>query len=581
MFNSCTSALMQLILQYGVHLGDAGGFGPRDEIGYFLARSEYGKAKRKRTALLGAPHAKGYIAALQCTQVQQAYVDSVRKHLVAEATKRDVRFVLVSTFMAYTNNCLFGGTLCAIKKICDEVGALLILDETLGSLRLGPLCSYTLAKGFKPHAFLLGSKTFMVASLWVLPSLKKQFDKMLPNLAGMHITRGTLDLFEKIVRYICTINISKRVEEGEALRKHLGIDGGGLFWWVSKPPKSNKLQELIMPALNTFRFKNRILIPLDFKFGPFTKQLKLLRKDEKKRKLQREKGKDWQAESRARKKARVRQEVLVKLVDLPEDLALSLLALKDNRHREVSIVGSDPVAAVGNKTGRQMRRWPNALDACKAVLKAFGMKRQKIMTPIRLWNLPNAPPTPQALHVDGACSILVPVARDGRNVDFLALHEEKFVRVQVHIPFGKAILFNGCVFHGGAAGIRGIENAAIHFNIEMDGNGETFQYWFLSKFNRVEAKPFFKPGIVKSDGTIDKKCLAEYGCPKLEMFKGLMVGWYPECAEWDGVELQSQTPFDICDMETYMKNHHVAERSGSSRKQLALMQTNRSSGSST
>ena len=74
MFNSCTSALMQLILQYGVHLGDAGGFGPREEVGYFLARSEYGKAKRKRTALLGAAHAEGYIAALQCTLVQQAYV---------------------------------------------------------------------------------------------------------------------------------------------------------------------------------------------------------------------------------------------------------------------------------------------------------------------------------------------------------------------------------------------------------------------------------------------------------------------------------------------------------------------------
>ena len=87
-FNSCTSALMQLILQYGVHLGDAGGFGPRDEVGYFLARSEYGKAKRKRTALLGAPHAEGYIAALQCTLVQQAYVDAVREHLFAEARKR-------------------------------------------------------------------------------------------------------------------------------------------------------------------------------------------------------------------------------------------------------------------------------------------------------------------------------------------------------------------------------------------------------------------------------------------------------------------------------------------------------------
>ena len=147
-------------------------------------------------------------------------------------------------------------------------------------------------------------------------------------------------------------------------------------------------------------------------------------------------------------------------------------------------------------------------------------------------------------------------------------------------------MHNGCVFHGGAAGTRGIENAAIHFNIGMDGNGATFQYWFLHKFDRVEARPFFKPGIVKPDGSIDKKCLAEYGCPKLEIFKGLMVGWYPECKEWDGVQLQGRTPLHICNLETYMKSQHVEESSGGSgglgsrRRQLALMQTNRSSGSS-
>ena len=67
----------------------------------------------------------------------------------------------------------------------------------------------------------------------------------------------------------------------------------------------------------------------------------------------------------------------------------------------------------------------------------------------------------------------------------------------------------------------------------------------------MEATHYFQPGIVKPDGTIDTDRLREYGCPKIDTFKGLMVGWYPECAEWDGVELQSQTPFDICDMETY------------------------------
>ena len=58
-FNSCTSALMQLILQYGVHLGDAGGFGPRMRS-FFMSRSGMAN-EEKRTALLGDPHAEGYI----------------------------------------------------------------------------------------------------------------------------------------------------------------------------------------------------------------------------------------------------------------------------------------------------------------------------------------------------------------------------------------------------------------------------------------------------------------------------------------------------------------------------------------
>ena len=36
MFISCTSALVRLVLgEHGIHLGDAGGFGPKDEIGLF------------------------------------------------------------------------------------------------------------------------------------------------------------------------------------------------------------------------------------------------------------------------------------------------------------------------------------------------------------------------------------------------------------------------------------------------------------------------------------------------------------------------------------------------------------------
>ena len=117
-------------------------------------------------------------------------------------------------------------------------------------------------------------------------------------------------------------------------------------------------------------------------------------------------------------------------------------------------------------------------------------------------------------------------------------------------------------FHGGAAGTRGIENAAIHFNIGMDGNGETFQYWFLHKFDRVEAKPYFKPGIVKPDGTIDKNVWQSMVALNWKCCKVLMIGWYPECAEWDGVELKGRTPLHVCNLETYMKSQHVEESSG-------------------
>ena len=135
MFKSCTSALLQLILQYGVHLGDAGGFGPKDELGFFKTNSEYGKAKRNRTALLGVPHEDGYIAQLKSPVVQQDYVESVKKYLEEEMENREIRFVVLSTFMAYTAHCLSGGTLRQIKQICDNLGIQLIMDETLGALQ--------------------------------------------------------------------------------------------------------------------------------------------------------------------------------------------------------------------------------------------------------------------------------------------------------------------------------------------------------------------------------------------------------------------------------------------------------------
>ena len=115
MFNLCTSALLQLILQYGVHLGDAGGFGPRDELGFFKTNSDYSKAKRNRTALLGVPHEDRYIAQLKSPDVQQEYVESVKKYLKEEMDKQEIQFVVLSTFMAYTAHCHSGGTLQQIK----------------------------------------------------------------------------------------------------------------------------------------------------------------------------------------------------------------------------------------------------------------------------------------------------------------------------------------------------------------------------------------------------------------------------------------------------------------------------------
>ena len=120
------------------------------------------------------PHEDRYIAQLKSPDVQQEYVESVKKYLKEESKKREVRFVVLSTFMAYTAHCLSGGTLRQIKQICDDLEIKLIMDETLGALRMGPLCSFMHVAGFKPHGFVLGSKTFCCSSLWINPTFLKK-----------------------------------------------------------------------------------------------------------------------------------------------------------------------------------------------------------------------------------------------------------------------------------------------------------------------------------------------------------------------------------------------------------------------
>ena len=76
-------------------------------------------------------------------------------------------------------------------------------------------------------------------------------------------------MFENIVKYLCEIDILKKVCEAEALRRHLKVNGGGLFWWVVQALK----QEQIMDASDPYRFKKRILIPLDFTFDPYLAEM--------------------------------------------------------------------------------------------------------------------------------------------------------------------------------------------------------------------------------------------------------------------------------------------------------------------
>ena len=80
---------------------------------------------------------RSYIDILKDASVQEDFIEATSKYITLEVEKNEVHFVVASPFMAYSCNCMTGGTLKALKGICEKVGALLIIDETLGSLRLG------------------------------------------------------------------------------------------------------------------------------------------------------------------------------------------------------------------------------------------------------------------------------------------------------------------------------------------------------------------------------------------------------------------------------------------------------------
>ena len=95
MFTSCTSLLMLAVLRgHGIHLGDGGGYGPKDEVGWFEPASTYAKDKQDRTALL-AHGDGGYIAAIKSQEPQTEYLKSVKAFILSERKKRSIKVVVV------------------------------------------------------------------------------------------------------------------------------------------------------------------------------------------------------------------------------------------------------------------------------------------------------------------------------------------------------------------------------------------------------------------------------------------------------------------------------------------------------
>ena len=79
--NSSTSALMQMVLGgRGIHLGDAGAFLKRDDIGFFDPVSTYGKAKLERTKLLKV-NRRSYIDILKDASVQEDFIEATSKYI--------------------------------------------------------------------------------------------------------------------------------------------------------------------------------------------------------------------------------------------------------------------------------------------------------------------------------------------------------------------------------------------------------------------------------------------------------------------------------------------------------------------
>lgn len=542
--NSSTSALMQLLLGgRGVHLGDAGGFGKRDDIGYFKPVSPYAKEKSERTKLLKV-RGRSYMEMLQDASVQRDYIEATKKYIRMEAAKYKVQFVLASPFMAYSCNCMTAGTLEALKGVCEDVGALLIIDETLGSLRLGPLCSFMLAPGFTPHAFILGSKTYSCASLWVDTSLKPRFERLVPNLSGSHVLEFALMQFEKILRYLASLKMQSRVDNAESLRQHFGIDGGGLFWWVTKSPS-----KLISKYFADYRFKHRVLIPLDFNFSALKKEIKNEVKAKEKKRKKAEKRKQQYQKAKKRKKL----EPVLKVFDVQASVLEFIRKKAETAAYSNDIVGSQVVQGE-YRTGRmQTRHLPSLKSPLKKLLANSKYTKAAVENPIVIWNQKERSPQAQALHLDGATSMIVPATESGRQLDFLVTVEGRFKRIRIHIPYGKAVMFSGNVFHGGAPGRAGLDDACVHCNInETETTNQEFQFYFLHKFDTWKGRNLFADGVVGPDGRLDRQRLLGAGSLSINMFEDLMVGAYVNCCEVDGHSLEPGAEYISCSYREYM-----------------------------
>ena len=282
------------------------------------------------------------------------------------------------------------------------------------------------------------------------------------------------------------------------------------------------------------------------------------------RKILEKAGSDWQkrkklstarAIRRLRKKARTDHEkAIVHFVKTPAELLAYYCRNGTDKKKDGEIDGG-----IGQR-GRNTSQSQSGSKRLMKILCAFAkaelnsqcyLEKGVVFKPVIIWNNAREPPGPQQLHSDGASSVSVALAKPGRNLDLLTVHGNKFVRIQILIPYGKALFFNPCTFHAGAPGTLGQKHPSLHFNVGPAADNETFQQRFLHRFEHKEARKYLPRGMVKMSGHLDFDSV-KTNCPKTEAFKNYMVGYYPTCSEWDGDEITSNHEFRKCSYSDFV-----------------------------